>query len=109
MTFEEILAIEHLPAHPWRRKPEVQKMYDSLENKKVTLFYDKELRINKYPYDLADDCIHLVLWSKKPLTQEKAINYLEKKLPNKNFVAWCNARENQSVPDVFHIHVICQR
>lgn len=107
LSFDEVFAIEDLVNYPWVRTPEVQKEYDKVK-KHVTLLFSKELRVNEYPYDLDETCQHLVLWSKKPLTPEMATKYLDKKLKTP-YVAWMNAKANQSVPDVYHVHVICKK
>lgn len=111
MTFEEVARIEDLTKYPWTRKKEVQEAYDRIENKTQavlsSMIAPKELRPNEYPYDLSDDCLHLVLWSKRDLTQDQVDKYLKRKLKNREYVAFTNMTQNQPV-NIFHAHVICK-
>lgn len=112
LSFDDVMKIKDLVNYPWSRKKEVQEAYDKIEDKNAhilrSMISSKELRPNEYPYDLADDCLHLVLWSKKDLPQKAVMKYLHKKLGPRNFVAWTNILKNKSVNQVFHVHVICQ-
>lgn len=61
---------------------------------------------NKFPYDLAPGLRHYVLWATEPpgsLGEVAAM--LAKEAPN--MVHWfINVPKNQSVPELFHAHVI---
>jgi len=64
---------------------------------------------NEYPYNLAPNIEHLVLWSLGNLTRTQVDNYV-RKLIKKNdnghiplFIVFCNPV--QSIRDVYHAHV----
>lgn len=65
---------------------------------------------NRYPYWIDDELVHKIIWVnskyKKYVIPEKvAIEHL---LQNgyKDFVLFCNSRDNKSIPSVTHYHVI---
>jgi glutaredoxin-related protein len=65
---------------------------------------DINLVHNKYPYDIRDDVIHMILWSAENLSIEQVDKILKKTLHNE-FVYFINPQHLKSIPDVFHVHV----
>jgi hypothetical protein len=63
---------------------------------------------NMYPYDIADDITHDLIFSITPISEEEIIATIEKKLDTKiyEYVWWENALRFKSVPDLWHIQIM---
>lgn len=111
-SFDDVSKIEDLTMYPWTRRSDVQARYDMIKDKTShiaqKLLKTKVLKLNDYPYDLPDDCLHYVLWSARPMTKDQVTKYLQKNLKDREYVAFTNLTKNKSV-DIFHVHVICRK
>lgn len=67
------------------------------------------ISINEYPYKLENGLINYILWSDEEISLEEANrvakNYMELK-GYKNYLIFKNSRENRSIPNIPHIHMI---
>ena len=120
MTWEELKDINIVP----HRKPEIEKEYLIFRNKnknnndyiKTNIFIDKNnelyLTTNKFPYDMEDNIIHLIIWDSKPLDNDKRNKnryrkFISKFFNIKNFdiILRINKKEHQSIPEFKHCHL----
>ena len=69
------------------------------------------LRLNDYPYLVAENIVHLTLWSSHPLPSEKVEEILASELsPDRSNRYWFEQVPlNKSVKGVWHVHVFVQR
>lgn len=103
------------------RKSKVQELYNNEKNTKKN--YDKyildmyldnklyNLQPNKYPYDLAKNIKHYVLWL-HPMIKSKHINdkkfihkLLKTKIKNNKFYFYMNSQKNKSIKSIPHYQV----
>jgi tRNA G10 N-methylase Trm11 len=119
MTWNELKDINIKP----HRKPELEKEYLIFRNNnkncdyiKSSIFTDKTkelyLTTNKFPYDLEDNILHLIIWDFKPFDNEKKNktryrNFIKKFFNPKNFdiILRVNKPEHQSIPEFKHCHL----
>ena len=61
---------------------------------------------NGFPYSLAPDCSHQVLWALDEMKVADVDQLIKKSFPNKPFVWWRNCVGNQSIKNLWHVHII---
>lgn len=72
--------------------------------------YKTRITLNKFPYHWNDDIEHYVFWSVNTLSDEEITRQIEEIFPSKTFdwVYFINPPSKQSVPDIFHAHILVQ-
>lgn len=67
---------------------------------------------NDFPYCIAEDIVHYILWKTKeavtPQDIEKAKQELKLKMRVIDAVHWINPPHLQSLPDIDHAHILCR-
>lgn len=66
---------------------------------------DINLVHNKYPYNVQDNVVHMVLWSNEDLDMNLVDKILKKCLPKNEFVYFTNPPQLKSIQSVFHVQV----
>jgi len=119
MTWDELKDINIKP----HRKPEIEEEYKKfIKNKQMNNYIitnvikdkNKELFLttNKFPYDLEDNVLHLIIWDLNFHDNENK-NKIRYKSFIKNFfklkkfdiIYRVNKKEHQSIPEIKHCHI----
>jgi hypothetical protein len=65
--------------------------------------------VNDFPYAKEDDVSQHLIWSMKPLSEERIISILNDKLPNSEYVYFINPPHLRSIREVYHVHVFSRK
>jgi hypothetical protein len=76
---------------------------ESMPEKKVVMC------ANDYPYCLEEGVQHDVIWSSYALNAEEIRHHIANHLPDRDFVWFVNPVANQSVPGLWHAHVMSRK
>ncbi|KAL1920967.1 uncharacterized protein VTP21DRAFT_11602 [Calcarisporiella thermophila] len=63
-------------------------------------------RVNDFPYALEPEIQHHVLWSPAPIDASTVKAIVDKELPNREWVWFINPVKYQSIPSLFHVHIM---
>ena len=63
------------------------------------------LLYNPFPYDVAEDVSHMVLWSITPLRKNMISKILDEKISNCEYLYVQLPKKHRSIPGIWHAHV----
>lgn len=119
MTWDQLMDINVKPY----RKPIIEEEYKLFRKNKINTDYiinellidknkDLHLTVNKYPYYIEENVLHLIIWdlnsdknNKKNISRYK--KFVKKFFNLKNFdiIMRINKNEHQSIPEIKHCHL----
>eukprot|EP01083_Nonionella_stella_P293471 998048_1 len=68
-----------------------------------------KLKPNDFPYNLAENVQHLVLFSFDSTDKYHIERMIEKQYPEQEYLWWRNPTKYQSIPDVWHVQVLVKK
>lgn len=66
------------------------------------------LQYNPFPYNIAKEVYHMILWSNIPLDMTMVSRILNDEMTEQNYVCVEMPEAGRSIPDVWHVHVFVQ-
>lgn len=107
---------------PLKRTHSIQMLYDEHRRRHPNMhryIMDTYLQGQKYciarnafPYNVAHNVIHYVLWLAKEddvVNKDNILVHLQTRFPNKPFVWFENVPERKSVPSILHYHIFVKQ